>query len=229
MPRLAVAFLLILMGCACAAPACAQDETDLHKALALEKVLHKVIAQVEPSVACILVSRSDAYHTLGLAPDKDNLGQLGDFDPETLKSKPGLQKDRPLWQRKLDLADPGHIPQAFGSGVVIDSAGLILTNYHVVQDATKVYVRLPGGKGSYADIHAADPRSDLAVLRLLNPKKLLPLTAVRLGDADKMERGHFVLSIANVFAAGFRDGQPSASWGILRNVRPPRAAAPPPR
>ena len=58
---------------------------------------------------------------------------------------------------------------AAGSGVVVDANGLILTNYHVVQDATKIFVRLPGGKQSYADIHAADPRSDLAVLKLLTP------------------------------------------------------------
>ena len=68
------------------------------------------------------------------------------------------------------------MPPAFGSGVVIDPDGLILTNYHVVQNATKIFVRLAGGKSSYADIHAADPRSDLAVLKLLNAN-LPPLRA----------------------------------------------------
>jgi serine protease Do len=226
MYRPAVALVLTALIAASSTPSGLQDDPEVEKTMALQKVLHKVIAQVEPSVACIIVSRSDAYQKLGLGPDKECPGGLGDFDPEVLRSKPDLsQNDRKLWQRKLDLADPGHVPQAFGSGVVIDSAGLILTNYHVVQDATKLYVRLPNGRGSYADIHAADPRSDLAVLRLLNPK-LPPVEAIRLGDADRMERGHFVLSIANVFAAGFRDGQPSASWGILSNIRR-RAVAPP--
>jgi serine protease Do len=132
---------------------------------------------------------------------------------------PGLsQTDKAHLKKKLDLADLAHVPQAFGSGVVIDAAGLILTNYHVVQDATKIFIRLPGGKASYADIHAADPRSDLAVLRLLDPKAA-PLQPLALGDADRLERGQFVLSIANPFAVGFRDGQPSASWGILSNIR----------
>ncbi len=225
MYRRAVALLLVALGLATSA-ARAGEDTDLQKLQALQRAVHKVIAQVEPSVACILVSRSDAYQALGLGPDRDHPGRLGDFDPELVRTKPGLsQKDRLLWQRKLDLADPNHVPQAFGSGVVIDGSGLILTNYHVVQDATKLYVRLPGGRGSYADIHAADPRSDLAVLRLLSAK-LPPLPPVRLGDADRMERGDFVLSIANVFAAGFRDGQPSASWGILSNVRRRALAAP---
>jgi S1-C subfamily serine protease len=225
MRRAAMLLGLAVCGLAWESAAPAGDDGELPKAMALQKVLHKVITQVEPSVACILVSRSDAYHSLGLSPEKDAPGRLGDLDIELLKNKPGIQKDFKLWLRKLDLADPGHVPQAFGSGVVIDADGLILTNYHVVQDATKLYVRLPSGKGSYADIHAADPRSDLAVLRLLN-SRVLPLPPVRLGDADRVERGHFVLSIANVFAAGFRDGQPSASWGILSNVRR-RAAAPP--
>jgi len=47
-----------------------------------------------------------------------------------------------------------------------------------------------------------------------------------LGDAEKAERGQFVLSMANVFAAGFCDGQPSASWGILSNIRRRVVAAP---
>src|SRR5207248_9225764 len=81
----------------------------------------------------------------------------------------------------------------------------------------KVFVRLPDRQGSYADIHAADPRSDLAVLRLLNPK--LALRPLKLGEGEKAKRGQFVLSLANPFAAGFRDGKPSASWGIVSNLR----------
>src|SRR5581483_7311905 len=85
-------------------------------------------------------------------------------------------------------------------------------------DAAKVYVRLPGGRGSYADVHAADPRSDLAVLRLLHPTGL-PLKPLRIGDGGAVRKGKLVLSVANPFNAGFRDGSPSASWGIISNVR----------
>src|SRR5207253_5161210 len=112
--------------------------------------------------------------------------------------------------RPYDLADPSNVPESYGSGVVISDKGLVLTNYHVVRDATKVYVRLPGGKGSYADIHAADPRSDLAVLKLLDPQ--VRPAALKLGDGSRLRKGQFILSLANPFAAGFRDGSPSASW-----------------
>src|SRR5262249_52780164 len=87
-------------------------------------------------------------------------------------------------------------------------------------DATKVYVRVPvkgGSAGSYADIHAADPRSDLAVLRLIQPPERL--TAVTFGDGGKVRKGDWVIALANPYAAGFRDGSPSAPWGIVSNLR----------
>jgi S1-C subfamily serine protease len=193
-------------------PSSSQGEAkDLEQALALQKVMQKVIVEAEPSIACILVSRSEAYGRLARQPREPDLtGKLGDFDPRELAF---LGK-----RRKLDLADPEYVPEAFGSGVVIDPQGLVLTNYHVIRDATKIFLRLPGAKASYADIHAADPRSDLAVLRI-GDARLLPLKAVRFGDAAKVERGQFVLTLANPFAVGFRDGQPSASWGIISNLR----------
>jgi len=110
--------------------------------------------------------------------------------------------------------------------VVIDGQEpLILTAYHVIRDATKVYVRLPGGKGSYADIHAADPRSDLAVLRLVS-RNLPPQKAIKFGHGERVQQGQFVISLANPYAAGFREGRPSASWGILSNIRQRAASWP---
>ena len=80
-----------------------------------------------------------------------------------------MQETRRL-VKELDLSSPDVVPESYGSGVVVDAdAGLVLTMAHVVHNATKVYVRLPGGRGSWADIHAADPRSDLAVLKLIDP------------------------------------------------------------
>ncbi|MSU78377.1 MAG: PDZ domain-containing protein [Gemmataceae bacterium] len=209
-----IAIFAIMIGTA--PPARAQLNPQVDK---VEKTVQKVIQQSEAAIACILVSRSDAYQRVAQNGEKDYPGKLGTFDPFMLKGLGDLsEKDRILLQKKLDLADPNHLPQAFGSGVVIDRNGYILTNYHVVQDATKIFVRLPGGKGSYADIHAADPRSDLAMLKVLNAK-ILPLKAIPLGDADQAQRGQFIVTLANPYAAGFHDGQPSASLGILSNIR----------
>ena len=195
------------------------EDPDGQQAAALQRVMQRAVADVEPAIACVLVSRSDAYERMGLVTGKPQPGRLGDFDPDAVDALPGVSRAQaPALRKKLDLADPGHVPQSFGSGVVLDPKGLVLTSYHVVQDATKVFVRLPGGAGSYADVHAADPRSDLAVLRLLSAK-LPPLKVAKLGDAGRLKRGQFLLSVANPFAAGFRDGQPSASWGVLSGTR----------
>jgi S1-C subfamily serine protease len=201
---------LLLVWTLCVRAGADDDQADLKQALALQKVMQKAIRNAEPSIACILVSRSDAYRRLGLAPTPGKPGKLGGFIKKNIDI---FDND---W-KKLDLSLPDTIPEAFGIGVVIDAKGLILTNYHVVRDATKIFVRLPGNKSSYADIKAADPRSDLAVLELLT--KIPGLKAITLGDASKCARGQFVLTLANPFAAGFRDGQPSASWGILSNIR----------
>src|SRR5579864_6962617 len=129
----------------------------------------------------------------------------------------GRTANRVTLAKRLDLAAPEHVPDSYGSGVVIDTSGLILTNYHVVKDARKIYVRMPHQNGSYADIFAADERSDLAVLKLISPPE--NLVALPLGDAGKLRKGQFILALANPHAAGFRDGSPSASWGILSNLR----------
>ncbi len=209
--RNVLAIALVFMFGTCAARG--QDDERMQW-LALQKAVQKTIQHNETSIACIIVSRSEYYgKRLNAYP-----GQLGGYDPDLIELDPRMSAlERAQILKKLNLADTNNVPSAFGSGVVVDAEGLILTNYHVVQDATKIFVRLPGGKSSYADIHAADARADLAVLKLIG--QVGPLKTIPLGDADKAERGQFVLTLSNPFAAGFRDGQPSASWGILSNMR----------
>src|SRR6516165_3739421 len=102
-------------------------------AAVLEKSVQEAIRKTEPSIACILVSRG-----------KEERG-----------GEPA--------ERKLDMSHPDYVPESYGSGVVIDRKGLILTNAHVVRGAARIFVRLPGGIEGYAEIHALDARSDLAV------------------------------------------------------------------
>jgi serine protease Do len=194
-----------------------QDRNRFADLLALQEAVHQSIERAEPSIACILVSRSEKLQRY--SPTRPSVpGELGGFNLRSARLS--LRETDPDWQALalLDLSDPTNVPESYGSGVVIDERErLVLTQAHVIRHATKIYVRLPGGRGSWADIHAADPRSDLAVLRLIDP--LLNLKALRLGDGGKLRKGDFVLSLANPFAAGFRDGSPSASWGIVSNLR----------
>jgi serine protease Do len=181
--------------------------------LQIERLRKDAIKRAEPAVCCVLVSRSDRYARLfNAGPVSESNGRLGSFNLPNAQTK-----DVDIL--KLDLSTA--VPESYGSGVVIDPKGLILTNNHVINGATKIFLRFPSGKGCYADIHAADPRSDLAVLRVIEDRsaKLLPLPAIKIGDASAMEKGDEVMSIAYPFAVGFRDGSPSASWGIVSNVR----------
>jgi len=207
----------------------AADPPRLADALALQEAVEHVIAEAEPSVACILVSRSDLYqrkYGLGISPETP--GKLGPFNKDS-RIHDLLQLKTPFKdlteEQKLELQEilslslhhPEHIPESYGSGVVLSESGLILTCAHVIRNATRVYVSLPGQRGSYADIHAADPRSDLAVLKLQDPPA--NLKPIKRGDGGKVRKGQFVVLVANPFAAGFRDGSPSASWGIISNLR----------
>lgn len=83
-----------------------------------------------------------------------------------------------------------------GSGVITDASGLILTNNHVVAEASEVIVRLPDGTELPAKDIRTDPMSDLAILRVETDVKL---PAARLGDSDKMEIGDWVIAIGNPF------------------------------
>ncbi len=210
-------FTLLLLCLACGRGH-AQDSSRMAEFAALQEAIHQAIEQAEPSIACILVSRSEAYREFDAAPSGAP-GQLGRFQARARRLPQWADADPRLRRRSnLDLSNPDTVPESYGSGVVIDqSPPLVLTNEHVIHKATKLYVRLPGGRGSWADIHASDPRSDLAVLRLLDP--VPSLRPIRIGDGSKLRKGTFVLALANPYAAGRRDGSPSASWGIISNLR----------
>jgi serine protease Do len=196
---------------------------DQEQALALEKAVAKAIERNAPCIAGIFVSRSELYGLFGQGATDEHPGQLGGLDREALKKHPRFVElnvaDQKSVLKRLDLANPTMMPEGLGCGAVLDSAGLVLTPFHVVQGAVKIYVHLADGAGSYADIHAADPRSDLAVLRLLRPPPPTKLQAIQLGDGGKVERGQFVIGLAWAFDPSARPNQPSAAWGVVANVQ----------
>src|SRR6266446_4920965 len=84
------------------------------------------------------------------------------------------------------------------SGSVIDQDGDILTNYHVIEGASKLAVSFGGQKNYTAKLVGGDPDTDLAVIRLLErPRE--PLTIVSMGDSDRLIVGQKVLAIGNPF------------------------------
>src|SRR6266852_3756215 len=88
---------------------------------------------------------------------------------------------------------------SLGSGFIIDTAGIVVTNNHVIADADEINVIMNDGTKIKAEIVGIDKKTDLAVLKF---KPLKPLTAVKFGDSDKLRLGDWVVAIGNPFSLG---------------------------
>ena len=127
--------------------------------------------------------------------------QAGDV-PENF---PDLPQDNPLNQffkkfKKGDKGPDGPAPdvKAQGSGFVITDDGFIVTNNHVIEDATKIEVSFDENERIEAKLIGADPRTDLALIKLKSDKKF-----VSVKFADKPVRvGDWVIAIGNPFGLG---------------------------
>ncbi len=90
------------------------------------------------------------------------------------------------------------IPQeGSGSGFVYDTEGHIITNYHVIENAQELLVMFSTGQVYVAELVGADPKNDLAVIRVAAGADLP--APVPLGDSSALEVGQFVLAIGNPF------------------------------
>ncbi|MEB2843283.1 Do family serine endopeptidase [Rhizobiales bacterium RZME27] len=88
---------------------------------------------------------------------------------------------------------------SLGSGFVIDPAGFVVTNNHVIEGADDIEVVFPNGDKLKAKLIGTDTKTDLSVLKV-EPKT--PLKAVRFGDSRKMRIGDWVMAIGNPFGLG---------------------------
>ena len=113
----------------------------------------------------------------------------------------------------------GHFPdrvyrepyQSFGSGVIVDGDGYILTNEHVVGGATDVRVTLTDGREFEARVLGDDSRFDLAVLKIEGES--LPVAV--LGDSDDLMIGEWVVAIGNPFGHFLNDPHPTVTAGVV--------------
>jgi serine peptidase DegS len=89
---------------------------------------------------------------------------------------------------------PRYLPRiqnTLGSGVIVDEAGHIVTNYHVIANADSVLVALADGRAAQAQVVGRDPETDLAVLKI----GLTPLPVATFGRSDRLRVGDVVLAI----------------------------------
>lgn len=91
--------------------------------------------------------------------------------------------------------------QSLGSGVIVDGAGVILTNHHVIEGATDIRISTNDGHEYPVDLVLDDPKTDLAVLKVKDAKGAT-FPALAFADSDMLQVGDLVLAIGNPFGVG---------------------------
>jgi serine protease Do len=92
-----------------------------------------------------------------------------------------------------------HKTNSLGSGFIIDTSGIVVTNNHVIADADEINVIMNDGTKIKAELVGVDKKTDLAVLKF---KPVKSLVAVKFGDSDKLRLGEWVVAIGNPFSLG---------------------------
>ncbi|MEM6622739.1 MAG: Do family serine endopeptidase [Pseudomonadota bacterium] len=111
----------------------------------------------------------------------------------------------PFFERFFQDMFPGRagsgrrIENSLGSGVIVQSGGIIVSNYHVIEGADEITVILQDRREFPAEVIFEDPKSDLAVLRV---KGAVDLPTLEFRDSDTLEVGDLVLAIGNPFGVG---------------------------
>ena len=116
----------------------------------------------------------------------------------TIKEKPGQRNplmDDPFFRRFFDEPHERKF-QSAGSGVVVDAKnGYIITNHHVVENASEITITLLDNRSFSAKVIGSDEGADIAVLQAKQPN----LVAMSMGDSAKLEVGDYVVAIGNPF------------------------------
>jgi S1-C subfamily serine protease len=192
---------------------------------ALETAVADAIERAQPSVVAVTRIKGEGDATLAVRGRNPNPvpapgpAQAAELQPGLIDAEPV----RPGFPQNNSL-EYFAMPGDFGAGVVIGPNNEILTCYHILIGAERIRVRALGAQFD-AEIIAADPRTDLAVIVPRQgsepPTKLSPIP---IGDSTKLRQGSFLVALGNPYNAA-RDGKASASMGILANtarrVEPP--------
>jgi serine protease Do len=154
--------------------------------------------RVEPAVVSITVTgKTDVAAKMnGQQHQKNQLPQFpeghpfGEFLEQFRNRAPGMPGSGNSAQREF---------QGVGSGFIISADGYVVTNNHVVENATEIGIVLQDGSHYEATIKGRDPKTDLALLKV-NTDASLPY--VELGDSDSARVGEWVVAVGNPFGLG---------------------------
>ncbi len=161
--------------------------------------LAPMLEKVMPSVVSISVEGSTTVKTPRLPPQFQQF--FGDNSPFCQDGSPF--QSSPMCQDGAGGAGPNTQQEKFralGSGVVINAEkGYVVTNNHVVDNATKIQVQLSDGRRYDGKVIGKDPRSDIALVQLIDAKNL---TAIKIADSDNLRVGDYTVAIGNPYGLG---------------------------
>lgn len=161
-------------------------------------------ADLAETLSPAVVNISSTQKAAQVAPE--NLQEAPQFPPGSPFEdffKDFMQKQQGQLSGPNGEAPAEQLPTtSMGSGFIIDAAkGLVVTNNHVIKDADEIRVTLVDNTILDAELVGHDEKTDLAVLKVKNPKKH-KLTEVSFGNSDTMRVGDWVLAIGNPFGLG---------------------------
>lgn len=163
--------------------------------------LAPMLEKVMPSVVSINVEGSTTVNTPRMPRNFQQF--FGDNSPFCQDGSPFQSSPFCQGGGAGDSAPGGGQQQKFmalGSGVIIDAAkGYVVTNNHVVDNASTIKVQLSDGRKFDAKVVGKDPRSDIALIQIQDPKNL---TAIKLADSDALRVGDYTVAIGNPFGLG---------------------------
>ncbi len=122
--------------------------------------------------------------------------------------------DPKMFEERLfgEADEGGNVSVSGGSGFIVDSSGLVLTNKHVIQDKDAYYKAVIGSDKHDIEIIGIDPLSDIAILKIKNPPE--NLLALKLGTSKNIKLGTAVIAIGNALG----EFQNSVSTGIVSGL-----------
>jgi len=198
------------------------DDQSVSALTALDNAVEAVAAKVTPAVVSVSVTADPSAHAQGSDDSSDDDSQGQDQGQDQ-----GMQGIPPAFRFFFGPQGHGQMPQqrqvqrGIGSGVILTPDGYILTNNHVVDSATKIYVKLDDQRSLPARLVGADPLNDLAVIKI--DGKNLPTIAW--GDSTKLHPGQTVLA----FGSPFGYFQFSVTRGIVSALNRPNPYTDDPR
>lgn len=160
--------------------------------------LAPMLQKIMPSVVSISVEGST---TVKNQANQQFQQFFGDMTPFCQQGSPFMNS--PLCQTPNQGQGQGGQQEKFralGSGVVINAEkGYVVTNNHVVDNASKITVQLSDGRRFEAKVIGKDPRSDIALIQL---KDATNLTAIKMADSDNLQVGDYTVAIGNPYGLG---------------------------